>query len=43
MYRFHKTCCYFGQNPKRNESFSPSNFDGQLPNILFRVRVVAVA
>ena len=25
--RFHKTYCYFGQNPKRKGSISPSNFD----------------
>ena len=35
MERFHETCCYFGQNPKRKGSISPSNFNGQLPNILF--------
>ena len=34
MERFHETCCYFGQNPKRKGSISPSNFNGQLPNIL---------
>ena len=33
--RFHKMCCYFGQNPKHKGNISPSNFDGQLPNILF--------
>ena len=39
---------YFGQNPKREESISPSEFDGQLSNILFTylclcVRVLRVA
>ena len=35
MMRFHKTCCFFGQNSMREGSISPSNFDEQLPNILF--------
>ena len=35
MHRFLSACCYFGQNPKRKGSISPSNFNGQLPNILF--------
>ena len=32
--RFHKTCCYFGQDPKWKRSISQSNFHGQLPKIL---------
>ena len=51
MQKFRKTCCFFGQNQKSKESISPSNFGGQLPNILFAclclcvrvLRVVAVA
>ena len=40
--------CYFGRNPKLKESISPSEFDGQLSNILFTylclcVRVLRVA
>ena len=35
MQRFHKTCCCFGQNAKRKGSISSSNFDRQLPKILF--------
>ena len=35
MQRFHKICCYFGQNPKCKGSISPSNFDEQVSNILF--------
>ena len=35
MQKLHKTCCYFGQNQKCKGSISPSNFHGQLPNILF--------
>ena len=47
MQKFHKTCCYFGQNQKRKESVSISNFYGQLPNMLFtclclRVRVLKI-
>ena len=43
-----KTYCYFGVNPKRKGSISPSNFDGQLSNILMPylclcVRVLRVA
>ena len=33
---------YFGQNPKRKGNISPSNFDGQLPNILFTCLCVKV-
>ena len=29
MKRFHKTCCYFSQNPKRTASISPYNFNGK--------------
>ena len=35
MQRFYKTCCCFGQNPKRKGIISLSNFDGKLSNILF--------
>ena len=35
MQIFNKKRCYFGQNLKRKGSISPSNFDSQLPNILF--------
>ena len=47
MKRFHKTYCYFGQNSKRKERISLSNFDVQLQQILltclcFCVRIVRV-
>ena len=29
-------CCYFDQNLKRIGNISPSNFDGKMPNILFK-------
>ena len=35
MQKLHKTGCYFGQNQKYKESILSSNFDEQLPNILF--------
>ena len=49
--RSDKMRCYFGQNPKPKGNISPSNFHGQLPNVLFTclclfvrvLRVVAVA
>ena len=51
MQRCQKMCCYFYWNPKRKGSISQSNFDEQLPNILFTclcicariLRVVTVA
>ena len=42
MQRFHKTGSYFGQNPKRKENISSSNFHGQLPNILFTCLFLSV-
>ena len=43
LQRFHKTCCYFGQNPKCKGSLSPSNFDWQLSNILFTCLYLCVS
>ena len=42
MQRFHRTHCYFCRNPKRKGSISPSNFDGQLPNVLFTCLCICV-
>ena len=35
MQRFHKACCYFGQYPTCKGSISRSNFDEQMPDVLF--------
>ena len=35
MQKLHKTYSYFGQTPNQKGSISPSNFDVQMPNIVF--------